>query len=187
MLATKYGKAHYCTLEEAKLRALQDAGFNASFMWPEECLGNLKWWLSEIPTCSTSFLEPQPTTTIVTDASLEGWGAIWQQNRVYGGWENEELRIDELELWAVLGALQTFPVTHAHKVIRVCCDNAVAVAYINHMGGRIPQLHRIARKIWHFLEAHDAFLIATYIPMDENVPRGCTHPRTRVGSSNSRH
>jgi hypothetical protein len=169
-LATKYGKAHYRTLEEAKLRALQDAAFdfNASFVWPDECLDDLKWWLSKIPTCSTSFLEPQPTTTIVTDASLEGWGAIWQQNRVYGGWENEELRIDELELRAVLGALQTFPVTREHKVIRVRCDNTVAVAYINHMGGRIPRLDRIARKIWQFLEAHDAFLIATYIPTNEN-------------------
>jgi hypothetical protein len=152
-LATRYGKAHYRTLEQAKLCALQEAGFefNASIVWPKDCLDDLKWWLAKIPTCSTSFLEPQPTTTIVADASLEGWGAIWQQDRIYGGWENEEPWINELELLAVLSALQSFLVTLEHQVIRVCCNNTVAVAYINHMGGRIPQLDRIAQKIWHLL------------------------------------
>jgi hypothetical protein len=140
-------------------------------VWPEDCLDDLKWWLAEIPTCSTSFLEPQPTTTIVTYASLEGWGAIWQQNQIYGGWENEELRMDELELRAVLSALQSFPVTLEHKVIRVHCDNTVAVAYINHMGGRIPRLDRIAQTIWQFLEVHNAFLIATYISQRMKIPR----------------
>ncbi len=91
-LANKYGRAHYRTLEEAKLHALQSSGFdfNVSFVWPEECLADLQLWLSEIPTCSTSFLEPQPTTTIVTDASLEGWGAIWQEQWIYGKWESDE-------------------------------------------------------------------------------------------------
>jgi hypothetical protein len=99
---------------------------------------------------------------------LEGWGAIWEGQQVFGGWEKEESRIDELELQAVLAALQSFPIAQTHKVIRARVDNTVAVAYINHMGGRIPRLNRIARKIWDVLEANDAFLIATYIPTHEN-------------------
>jgi hypothetical protein len=169
-LATKYGKAHYRSLEDAKLQALQRAGFdfNAPFVWPDECLADLQWWLASIPSCSTSFLEPQPTTTLVTDASLDGWGAIWKNRRIYGGWEKHEERIDELELTAVLMALQSFPILQEHRVILARCDNTVAVAYINHMGGRIPRLDKIARKIWNILESHDAFMIATYIPTDEN-------------------
>ncbi len=79
--------------------------------------------------------------------------------------------MDELELRAVLSALQSFPVTLEHKVIRVHCDNTVAVAYINHMGGRIPRLDRIAQTIWQFLEVHNAFLIATYISQRMKIPR----------------
>jgi hypothetical protein len=169
-LATKYGRAHYRTLEAAKLQALQQSNFNfnAPFVWPADCLPDLTWWLKQIPTCSTSFQEPRPTTTIITDASLEGWGAIWGSNRIYGGWEKEETHIDELELHAVLVALQTFPVLQEHRVILVRCDNTVAVAYINHMGGRIPRLDFIARRIWSVLEQHDAFVIATYIPTQDN-------------------
>jgi hypothetical protein len=169
-LATKYGKAHYRTLEEAKLKSLQQENFNfdAQFQWPQECLPDLQWWLQQLPKCRTSFLEPRPTTTVITDASLEGWGAIWEDQRVYGGWEKDESRIDELELHAVLVALQTFPIAQQHKVILARCDNTVAVAYINHMGGRIPRLNRIAKKIWEALEEHDAFMIATYIPTHEN-------------------
>ncbi len=178
-LATRYGKAHYRSLEEAKLKALQlnKFNFNAPFVWPSDCLPDLQWWLRELRNCCTSFEEPVPTTTIITDASLEGWGAIWGERSVFGGWEKDESRIDELELQAVLIALQTFPVAEHHRVILARCDNTVAVAYLNHMGGRIPRLNVIAKKIWSLLEAHNAFLIATYIPTDENpadkLTRGC--------------
>jgi hypothetical protein len=157
-------------LEEAKLEALQKNRFqfNASFCWPDSCLPDLTWWLKQIPCCSTTFEQPEPTTTIITDASLEGWGAIWNNQQVYGGWEKEEARIDELELHAVLVALQTFPVFRRHQVISIRCDNTVAVAYLNHMGGRIPRLNSLAKRIWDVLEKNNAFIIATYIPTDVN-------------------
>jgi hypothetical protein len=185
-LATRYGKAHYRSLEEAKLRALQQHqfNFNAPFVWPHECLADLQWWLKELQNCRTSFEAPVPTTTIITDASLEGWGAIWDEERVFGGWEKDETRIDELELHAVLVALQTFPVAEHHRVILARCDNTVAVAYLNHMGGRIPRLNNIAKKIWSLLEAHDAFLVATYIPTDENPADELT--RGRVSKAQTR-
>jgi hypothetical protein len=168
--ATRYGKAHYRLLEEAKMYALQNNQFqyNASFQWPSNCLPDLQWWLQQIPGCKTSFEQLEPTTTIITDASLEGWGAIWNRQRVYGGWEKPEARIDELELQAVLFALQTFPVFQQHQVISIRCDNTVAVAYLNHMGGRIARLNSIAKRIWNLLESNNAFIVATYIPTDVN-------------------
>ncbi len=177
--ATRYGRAHYRTLEQAKLDALQTNRFDfqATFVWPQSCLPDLAWWLAHINRCKTSFTQDEPTTTIVTDASLEGWGAIWNDQQVFGGWEKEEDRIDELELQAVLFALQTFTVLQTHKVISVRCDNTVAVAYINHMGGRIPRLDRIARRIWNLLEQHNAFVVATYIPTDVNPADELTRGR----------
>ncbi len=168
--ATKYGRAHYRVLEAAKILALQthNFDFNAPFQWPEECLLDLQWWIKTIPNCTTTFERQQPTTTVTTDASLEGWGVIWENQQAFGGWEKEEIRIDALELKTVLFALQVFPIAQCHKVISVRCDNTVAVAYINNMGGRIPRLDRIARQIWQHLESHDAFIFATYIATDEN-------------------
>jgi hypothetical protein len=51
----------------------------------------------------------------------------------------------------------------------VYCDNTVAIAYINHMGGNVNRLHKIARQIWDLLEEHDAFLTATYIASAANI------------------
>ncbi len=169
-VSTRYGKAHYRMLEEAKLQALRENhfNFNAPFIWPAACLPSLQWWLKQVPNCCTTFEQLIPTTTIITDASLEGWGAIWGQQQVFGSWEKDEVRIDELELKTVLMALQTFPVAKEHSVISVRCDNTVAVAYINHMGGRISRLNKIATQIWELLERHNSFVIATYIPTHEN-------------------
>jgi hypothetical protein len=177
--ATRYGRAHYRSLEQAKLDALQQNAFNfqANFVWPQSCLSDLTWWLARVNACSTSFVQPEPTTTIITDASLEGWGAIWGQQQIYGGWEKAEERIDQLELQAVLFALQTFPVLNSHKVISIRCDNTVAVAYLNHMGGRIQRLDKIARQIWTLLEQNKAFVVATYIPTDVNPADELTRGR----------
>ncbi len=168
--AIRYGRAYYRSLKKAKLDALQQSAFNfnAEFVWPQSCLVDLTWWLSNINSCCTSFVAAEPTTTIVTDASLDGWGAIWGNQRIFGGWEKDEERIDELELRAVLYAFQTFPVLQNHKTVSVRCDNMVAVAYINHMGGRIPRLDKVAKQLWEVLEANQAFVVATYIPTDVN-------------------
>jgi hypothetical protein len=51
----------------------------------------------------------------------------------------------------------------------VFCDNTVAIAYVNHMGGNVGRLHFIARQIWDLLEQHDAFLTAVYVPSEANI------------------
>jgi hypothetical protein len=51
----------------------------------------------------------------------------------------------------------------------VFCDNTVAIAYINHMGGNVGWLHRITRQIWDLLESKDAFLTATYVASAANI------------------
>ncbi len=87
-------------------------------------------------------------------------------------------RIDELELRAVLQALETLPIIEPGARIRLHCDNTTAVAYVNNMGGRIQRLDRIATRIWQLLESGDAFMTAVYIPTQENpadaLTRGVT-------------
>jgi hypothetical protein len=113
---------------------------------------------------------PIPTSTLITDASLEGWGVIWDGVELFGPWETEdEGRIDELELLAILYAVQCWPMNvKSGETVQLWCDNQVAVAYIRNLGGRIPRLDRVAREIWAELESRNVFMIASYINTKEN-------------------
>ncbi len=178
--ATTYGKAHYRQLEFAKTDQLQahNGNFDAPFTWPESCREDLLWWASPSNSFTASFLPFSATTTLTTDASLEGWGAIWLNHQVHGAWENDERRIDELELRAVLQAVETLPILRPGQRILLRCDNTTAVAYVNNMGGRIFRLNRVANQLWRVLEAHQSFMQAVYIPTGENpadeLTRGVT-------------
>jgi hypothetical protein len=103
------------------------------------------------------------------DASLDGWGVVYHDESFYGLWDQRDTSIDELELATILIALETLPVLRAGSNLRVFCDNTVAIAYVNHMGGKIKRLDVIAQKIWDLLETHDAFLTATYVASAENI------------------
>jgi site-specific recombinase XerD len=103
------------------------------------------------------------------DASLEGWGVVHHDTYRCGPWEDSDDPIDELELTTVLIALQVLPILQPGANLRVYCDNTVAIAYVNHMGGNVARLHYIARQIWDVLEEHDAFLTAVYVPSAANI------------------
>jgi hypothetical protein len=178
--ATVYGKAHYRSLEFAKLDQLQAQNFNfdAKFQWPESCREDLRWWANPSNSFTASFQVLSPTTTLTTDASLTGWGAIWNSHEVHGAWENDERRIDELELRAVLQAIETFPILRPGQRILLRCDNTTAVTYVNNMGGRIFRLNRVAKRIWEKLEETGSFMQAVYIATGDNpadaLTRGIT-------------
>jgi hypothetical protein len=167
-------------LEFAKIDQLSNQQFNfdAPFTWPESCREDLQWWASPQNVFTANFQVLNPTTTLTTDASLTGWGAIWEDQEIHGDWENDERRIDELELRAVLQAIETFPILQAGQRVLLRCDNTTAVAYVNNMGGRIFRLNRVARRIWEKLEKTQSFMTAVYIPTDENpadaLTRGVT-------------
>ncbi len=74
---------------------------------------------------------------ITTDASMTGWGAVFEGKPARGEWIGEFLswHINCLELRAVLLALIHFlPVLGKHYVI-VRTDNMVVVSHINRQGG----------------------------------------------------
>jgi hypothetical protein len=180
---TVYGKAHYRELEFAKLSTLQDHAFNfdAPFMWPTACLQDLEWWVAPTREFKASFRSTGYTTTLTTDASLDGWGAIWDGQEIFGAWEDDSRHIDELELRVVLQAVETFPILTPGQRILLRCDNTTAVAYVNNMGGRIRRLDKVAKQIWQRLEAADSFMQAVYIATEVNpadaLTRGVTSRR----------
>ncbi len=169
--AVRYGKLHYRELEREKIRALAGSrDFDKKCRWPKTCLRDLKWWRASPFGWKCSFESLIPSSTLITDASLEGWGVIWDDVEFFGPWDTEcEDRIDELELLAILYAVQCWPVNLASgSVIQLWCDNQVAVSYIRNLGGRVERLDRIARDIWCELENRNMFMIASYINTKEN-------------------
>jgi hypothetical protein len=179
--AVKYGKLYYRSLEQAKISALVGSGdFDRKCHWPLWCLDDLKWWRSSQRGWKCSFEACIPSITIITDALLSGWGAIWDEEEIFGPWESStEERIDELELLTVLYAVQCWSDDWVPgSNIQLWCDNQVAVAYIRNFGGRVDRLNRIARQIWCELEKRDLFMVASYVNTNENpadaLTRGVT-------------
>ncbi len=104
---------------------------------------------------------------ITTDASMTGWGAVFEGRPASGEWEEEFLfwHINCLELRAVFLALKCFlPVLGEHHVI-VRTDNMAVVSHINRQGGsRSRTLDRLARHL--LLWSQDKFLSlrAVHVP-----------------------
>ncbi len=170
--ACRYGQGHFRSLENAKKWALVDHNHDydaEAVVWNSQQQEDLQWWHSLPSPISRCFQEKPFTAKFTTDASLEGWGVVFGDQYRCGIWEDRDDPIDELELTTVLIALQVLPVLQHEANLQVFCDNTVAIAYINHMGGNVRRLDRIARQIWDLLEEHSAFLTAVYVPSAKNV------------------
>ncbi len=96
---------------------------------------------------------------ITTDASMTGWGAVFEGRPASGEWKEEFLtwHINCLELRAVFPALKYFlPVLGGYHII-VRTDNMAVVSHINRQGGsRSRTLDRLARHL--LLWSQDKFL-----------------------------
>ncbi len=104
---------------------------------------------------------------IMTDASMTGWGAVFEGRPASGEWKEEFLswHINCLELRAVFLALKYFlPVLGGYH-IKVRTDNMAVVSHINRQGGsRTRTLDRLARRL--LLWSQDKFLSlrAVHVP-----------------------
>ncbi|XP_073732565.1 uncharacterized protein [Misgurnus anguillicaudatus] len=110
---------------------------------------------------------PSRREVITTDASQEGWGAVWQCRTVRGCWSplQQQQHINVLELQAVFFGLQHFLPEVAGRHVLVRTDNTTVVYYINHQGGtRSLQCLKIAQQLLPWANQHLASLRAMYLP-----------------------
>nr|XP_055040043.1 uncharacterized protein LOC129427314 [Misgurnus anguillicaudatus] len=133
-----------------------------------QCMDALRYWRQR------SFLEsgtPLGTVSqrkvVTTDASLWGWGAVYEGRAINGKWPDtlQSAHINFLELLTVYLALKHFVrfLRNHHVLIR--SDNTTAVAYINRQGGtRSAQLHYLAQKLIVWGTKHFRSLRATHVP-----------------------
>lgn len=140
---------------------------------PKCTLDSLRWWLNpRMVGAGVPFHPPQPTLTLVTDASALGWGAHLGGLSMQGIWNESELllHINIRELRAIHLACQAFlPHLRGHCVA-VLTDNTTAMFYLNKQGGAqsLP-LCQEALLLWDFCLAHSINLQASYLPGVQNV------------------
>jgi hypothetical protein len=77
----------------------------------EPLIHRLQWWVKrENLLAGVTLSPPHPQLTMCTDASMEGWGACLEENKVSGLWNLDQSRehINLLEMRAVVLAIEHF-------------------------------------------------------------------------------
>lgn len=133
----------------------------------------LTWWAeSDRIAAGRPFRNPAPTTSITTDASLSGWGAVWGTHTVAGEWAEPErgLHINILETEAVLRAVRHWATHLTGHTVTVRSDNTTTVAYINRQGG--TRSLALLRRTWDLLVLCDSLRIglrASHLAGKDNI------------------
>lgn len=138
-----------------------------------QCLRNLRPWGNRNFICRgvTVGSLPSRREVVVTDASLTGWGAVWDHRMVRGVWSPRERfqHINVLELRAVRLALMHFLPALTGKHVLVRSDNTSTVYHINHQGGT-RSIHSLteARKLLLWALPRLRSVRAVHLPGVEN-------------------
>lgn len=134
---------------------------------------HLTWWTLQHNVASgRSFKDDRASTIITTDASLTGWGAVWETETLSGFWNQEESsqHINLLELSAVHRAISSWGHRLAHLQVTILCDNSTTVSYINRQGG--TKSISLCLKTWdllHLCQQLDIHIRATHLAGVHNV------------------
>ena len=172
-----YGPLFYRQMESTKIRALKanDDDFDTVVSVTPAIKEELSWWMTQLPTAKNAIYKGKTEIEILTDATLENWGAECGNSSTGGPFSPAELKwtnrnINACELLAILLGLQAYVQDVQGKIVLVRSDNTVAIAYLKHMGGtKSPLCNAIARKLWLWCIDHNIWLTAEHIPGIENI------------------
>ena len=164
---------HYRGLQLLKHQALKKGGYDVILPLSQEAKDDLLWWIQNLSLVNGQpLVRDQPSLLIETDASLMGWGAVCQKERIGGPWTFEEkaLHINCLELLGATYAIQAFAKDKRDLVVHVHMDNTTAVAYVNHMGGtKSSRLCSMTKNLWDWCLQRHLIIVASHIPGKQNV------------------
>ena len=141
--------------------------------WEDGILSALLWWQDSTHlSVGMPFFTPEPSVTLITDASLSGWGGHLGPHKAAGRWTGQWLQchINLLELEAVRrSALQFLDHLHGRSVL-LRTDNTTVVSYINRQGGtHSPSLWRLTKDLLTWAMHHGISIHAVHLPGKENT------------------
>jgi hypothetical protein len=134
---------------------------------------DLQWWSTishELFTNSCKRFSPD--TTITSDASKAGWGAVCMGMRTGGRWASDETtaHINTLELRAARFGLMSFATKWRDTSVLLELDNTTAVSYINRLGGTCsPATSEEAKALLLWANDRNISIRATHRPGCDNV------------------
>ena len=133
-----------------------------------EARQDLKWWIEQAHNWSSSPIhQKEPSSTLTSDASGTGWGAVLQDKTVKGKWTSSEMKdhINIKELKAIKLGLMILAKDITNSCILVQSDNTTALAYIKNRGGtRVTELNKLTREIWMWALQRGIYLKTQFIP-----------------------
>ena len=176
MVASEYGvpyaKLFHKRLHITKNEQLrkQRGNFDAKFRLNEICKQDINWWIDNIEISKKYVCVGNPEIIIRSDASLTGWGGVYESQSTGGRWSAEEnsYHINQLELLAVYLTLKSFCSNASCVHIHAQIDNTTAVTYINKMGGMKENLNDLTREILLWCINRNIWLTAAHLPGSEN-------------------
>ena len=137
---------------------------------PPSLVPHLQWWLDEETLLAgVPLLPPQPSLHLITDASMEGWGAHLEPRSLTlsGLWSPQEshLHINNLEMRAVFLAVSQFQSHLRDSCVMVSTDNTSVVAYIQKQGGtHSHSLYLETRNLLVLCKSLNVSLLSKHIP-----------------------
>ena len=169
-----YGPLYFRSLEHDKTIALKNnyGNFDKHLSLSTNAKNELLWWKENVTDSFNVISHGLPSSTLTTDASCTGWGAVYEGDSTGGIWSIAEqtYRINYLELFAVFLGLQCYCKALRNTHIRLRIDNTTAIAVINHMGTSHSQdCNKLAKTIWEWCITRNIWISAVHIPGVDNI------------------
>jgi hypothetical protein len=156
----------HCRAIQLAANHLPDHDKHRNCQLPSQTRLELLWWLENLTKGSTFQIAP-PTTFITTDASDSGWGAIINNKKRCGLWDDSQKRwhSNRKKLWSLLEVLGREWQELKGKTVIFQTDNRITAAYIRKQGGtKSKNLLNVASRILSLANLHKIVIIPKYIP-----------------------
>ena len=168
------GKLYFRHLERTKTFALKASkgNFDKPCSLDLYAMFEINWWFNNIESSWAPIIRENPSSSISTDASNSGWGAVFEGVKTGGAFDETEksLHINILEAKAVLFGLKSLCSDLSNTHILILTDNTATKGAINNMGSSKSLLfHFQIFEIWKWAIARNIWLSATHLPGILNV------------------
>ena len=90
--AVEYGRLHYRDIEKEKIQALRmsNGDFDSKMLVTDSMKVDLLWWVNNLASQKRKITHRSADIVITSDASLNGWGAVYECEKFGGRWSNSE-------------------------------------------------------------------------------------------------